>query len=314
MNAPDLLCNDRAAWLEARRTCITATDIAAIVGLNHWSSPLSVWRDKMGLSPEKDVTDAMRLGTDLEPFIGAMFARDKGVEITKADFTLNEKEPIFGATPDFLIGDDALLECKYAGVNAAKAFGEEYTDLVPDHYLCQVQWQLGVTGRKMGYLAVFAPSIAPRVQIYEIPRNEEFITRLQFAARKFWHEHVVKEIAPEITGSKADTDAINATPADPSEDWIRADDKLEEVIEKLKGTTEKSKELYKEKCRLENIIKDFMGKETVLVSDQGRFTWKEQDRKSLKLESLPADLGKQCLPYLSTSTSRVLRTPFRTEG
>lgn len=45
MNATDLLCNDRAAWLEARRTCITATDIAAIVGLNHWSSPLSVWRD-----------------------------------------------------------------------------------------------------------------------------------------------------------------------------------------------------------------------------------------------------------------------------
>ncbi len=314
MNATDLLCNDRAAWLEARRTCITATDIAAIVGLNHWSSPLSVWRDKMGLSPEKEVTPAMQLGIDIEPWVGAQFGKLKGVEVVKADFVKHKDFDWMGVTPDFYIGEDALLECKYAGTNAAKAFGEEYTDVVPDHYVIQVQYQLGVTGRKKGYLAVFAPSIYPGIRIYEFDFNPELFARLQFAARKFWFEHVVKEVAPEITGSKADTDAINATPADPSEDWIRADDKLEETIEKLKEITEKNKEQYKEKCRLENIIKDFMGKETVLVSDQGRFTWKEQSRSSLKLESLPADLGKQCLPYLSTSTSRVLRTPFRTEG
>ena len=32
----------RSAWLADRRTCVTGTDVAAILGVSKWSSPVQV--------------------------------------------------------------------------------------------------------------------------------------------------------------------------------------------------------------------------------------------------------------------------------
>lgn len=53
---------DHAEWLELRKGYIGGSDAAAVVGLNAWSSPYAVWADKVGKLPEKEDTEAMRLG------------------------------------------------------------------------------------------------------------------------------------------------------------------------------------------------------------------------------------------------------------
>ena len=43
MNAPD-----RAAWLAQRRNGIGASDIAAVLGISPWKTPLQLYMDKRG--------------------------------------------------------------------------------------------------------------------------------------------------------------------------------------------------------------------------------------------------------------------------
>ena len=56
----------RALWLEGRRTGIGGSDVAAVLGLNPWKTPLDVWNDKLGLSEDKGMTEPAYWGTVLE--------------------------------------------------------------------------------------------------------------------------------------------------------------------------------------------------------------------------------------------------------
>lgn len=61
----------REEWLMRRRKTIGGSDAAGIVGLSRWTSPFSVWADKTGRAAEKEDTEAMRQGRDLEDYVAA---------------------------------------------------------------------------------------------------------------------------------------------------------------------------------------------------------------------------------------------------
>lgn len=312
MASPKLLIDDRQAWLEARRSGISATDIAGILGIHPYSSPRKVYLDKLGMSPEVEENDAMRFGTMMEPLIAAEFTRQTGKEATKADFTRHAEFDHCICTPDYLIGEDELLECKYAGINTAKQFGIVGTDEVPDQYLCQVQWQLFVTGRKVGYLMVCTP---PNFTLYTIPRDDEFIRRMLFQANKFWKEYVLREVPPPVTGSDADTKAIDTQYPESNGEMIVASYELEVPIADLALALERKAKEDAECDRLKNIIRDAMGEAETMKSDYGNFTWKNQDRKTVdivalaKAKNIPTEWLEE---FTKVTTSRVFRTPYKT--
>ena len=45
---------EHEAWLAHRRNAIGGSDAASIIGLNQWSSPYTVWADKLGKLPPKE--------------------------------------------------------------------------------------------------------------------------------------------------------------------------------------------------------------------------------------------------------------------
>ena len=51
-------------WLTHRQKSIGGSDASAIIGLNQYSSPYTVWADKLGKLPPKEDNEAMRLGRD----------------------------------------------------------------------------------------------------------------------------------------------------------------------------------------------------------------------------------------------------------
>lgn len=53
----------RTAWLESRRTGIGGSDVAAVLGLNPWKTPLDVWNDKLGISEDKEMLWSVRPDT-----------------------------------------------------------------------------------------------------------------------------------------------------------------------------------------------------------------------------------------------------------
>ena len=54
-------------WLAERRKSLGGSDMGAVLGLNRFRSPYSVWADKTGKLPDTADSEAMRIGRDLEP-------------------------------------------------------------------------------------------------------------------------------------------------------------------------------------------------------------------------------------------------------
>lgn len=173
----------RAEWLEERRTGIGGSDAAAIIGLNDYSSPYSVWADKLGYLPEKEDSEAMRQGRDLEEYVAQRFCEATGKRVRRLNRMLrNDDHPFMLANIDRqVVGERAGLECKTTSVMNLKKFKNgEY----PATYYCQCMHYLAVTGWTKWYLAVLV--LNQGFYVYEIERDEAEIAALVEAERKFW--------------------------------------------------------------------------------------------------------------------------------
>ena len=67
----------RAEWLAARKAGIGGSDAAAIIGLNPFSSPLTVWADKTSVDEpqEESESEAIWLGNVLEDHVARRYAK-----------------------------------------------------------------------------------------------------------------------------------------------------------------------------------------------------------------------------------------------
>ncbi len=309
---------DREAWLEARRHLITATDISAILGLHPYKSAREVYMEKKGLAKEVVPNQAMETGTHLEPAIASWFEKTTGKPCIETG--LHIKDDIFGATPDRLIGDTELLECKYAGANASQNFGSG-DDEVPAHYLLQVQWQLFVTGRKVGYLQVL--SAKGFNDPYQFIADPDLHERMAFQARKFMGEYVNNDNPPPISGSYADTKALKEEFPTDNGSQIRASYEMEETIHQLEVLLAQESALGKDIQKCKNEIMAFMKDAQIMECDKGKFTWKTtKDRTMVNWEAVAREIatiaGKPVDEFLPAHTRvepgyRRFTTPFRTE-
>lgn len=192
----------RAEWLAARRTGIGGSDIGAILGLSPYKSSLDVYLDKRGeLARETGNEQAMYWGTVLEDVVAREYATrtQRAIQRVNAmlrhpghDFMLANLDRAV-VNPDIAgrvtwngdrLTTDRILECKTANSFAAAQWGEPGSDSVPDAYLLQCQWYLGVTGAQIADLAVLIGGSDYR--IYSIERNDGLIGDMIEAAAEFW--------------------------------------------------------------------------------------------------------------------------------
>lgn len=308
------LIDNREAWLEARRNCISATDVAAIVGLHPYKTAHEVYLEKTGQKAEKEPNQAMQIGTDMEPFIAALYQKRYDAQIVKADFCTHPKHPELGCTPDYLIGTDTVLEIKWCGIHAAQNFGDEGTDDIPAHYLCQVQWQCFITGRGHWVLYVLGPW-GPRR--YEGKHSPEFTTRLSFQALKFWGEYIKSDCPPPLSGHQPDTEWVNGRAPLDDGSIVQASDELDSECADLGNDLIRLAELELEIEGKKNRIKEFIGEASILKTSSGSFTWKKsKDRDTTDWKAIAESLGATPEQVAANTTtkegSRVFRTPFAT--
>src|SRR5215469_3282291 len=103
---PELVCStaDRDAWLTARRSGVTATDIVTIMGLSAYDSPYSLYWRKLGQVPEVEDNDRFKLGRYLEPYARALWT-DEHPDITAHEgggLYRSDARPWQMATPDLI--------------------------------------------------------------------------------------------------------------------------------------------------------------------------------------------------------------------
>jgi len=150
-----------AEWREARRFLIGGSDVAPILGLSPWLTPLGLWNRKVGLEPD-DFTPsiAARLGKLMEPVIAKMLAEEAGVLVMREENAIvrHAEFPVLACSPDGWAYTKAdpdpvgpyLFEAKTADVSKV----DDWRDGVPPYYLPQVLHSLDVCGLERAYVAV----------------------------------------------------------------------------------------------------------------------------------------------------------------
>lgn len=173
----------REEWLMRRRKTIGSSDAAGIVGLSRWASPFSVWADKTGRAAEKEDTEAMRQGLDLEDYVARRWMEETGKRVYRLPAMLyHPKYPFAHADVDrMVVGENAGLECKTTFSLDLKQFnGEEF----PVQYYAQCVHYLAVTGADRWYLAVLA--YGRGFFTFTLERDQAEIDALMAAKADFW--------------------------------------------------------------------------------------------------------------------------------
>ena len=76
-------------WHKARRKGLGGSDIAAILGISKWRTPMDVWVEKMGLVEPSEESYAMMRGRILEDAIAQWYG-----EFTGFDLHPGEERPL----------------------------------------------------------------------------------------------------------------------------------------------------------------------------------------------------------------------------
>ena len=84
--------NAREDWLQARKAGIGGSDIAALLGLSKYKTPLQLWMDKTGRADENfdaDSLERMHWGTVLEDVVARHYADQRGVKVQRINQILH---------------------------------------------------------------------------------------------------------------------------------------------------------------------------------------------------------------------------------
>lgn len=294
---------DRAAWLELRKKSIGGSDAAGIVGLSKYSSPYSVWADKTGRLPDREDTEAMRLGRDLEQYVADRFMEETGKQVEPLPaFLYNPLYPFAHANVDrMVVGEDAGLECKTTSSLDVKQFkGVEF----PEKYYVQCVHYLAVTGCERWYLAVLV--FGRGFFVYTLERDQAEIDALMRAEADFW-QWVASDTPPAPDGRDATTNAIGTIYAESQTVSVELPAR-DGLLEKYITLKRQSTAIEDRMAAIANIIKTDMGDAEAATGERYRVTWRTQKRRTFQVNALAADYPEIDLtPYYKTITVR----PFK---
>lgn len=293
----------REEWLQRRRETIGGSDAAGIVGLSRWASPFSVWAEKTGRTADKEDTEAMRQGRDLEDYVARRWTEASGKRAYRLPAMLyNPKYPFAHADVDRMVmGENAGLECKTTMTLDLKQFnGVEF----PVQYYAQCVHYLAVTGADRWYLAVLA--FGRGFFTFTLERDQTEIDALMNAEKDFW-TLVETDTPPDADGSEATAAALQEiypVSQSYSADLFGRDTVLREYM-RLKAD---KKALDSRLGEIENTIKADMGEAENGTCSLYRISWKSQTRQTFQAKEFAKDHPDLDLtPYYKNTNLR----PFK---
>lgn len=295
---------DRDDWLKLRSQYIGGSDAAAVIGLNPFTSPFSLWMEKTGQKPPFEGNLATQVGTYLEDFVAGLFEEQTGKKVRRENATLfNTDYPWAVANVDRLIvGEDAGLEIKTVSALSTKMFRNgEY----PPRFYCQACHYMAVTGKPMWYVAVLIGN--SDFKVFEIPRDEDEIAALMQAEKDFWENHVVPKIAPPPDGQEPTDESLRILYPESNGESMSLFGR-DSLLDRYFDLGDQIKELQRQQDEIKQTIQLDMGETETALADNYKVIWKTQTRSTFDAKKFTADHPDiKTDDYWKTSTSRVFR-------
>lgn len=303
MSIRKLAYSDHDEWLQIRKNYIGGSDAGAIMGMNPFASPFSVWAEKTGQAEPFAGNLKTKIGTQFEEFVARLFEEETGKRVRRCNYTLVRSEyPWACANLDReIIGEDAILECKFTNshVNTVKFKNNEY----PDRWLCQMMHYLAVTGRQKAYLAVL--SECRDFHVFELERDEEDIQTLMEAEEHFWNDYILTGIQPPVDESEATSKALfEMFPHDDGSEVVL--DLDEELLARRKVLKDSVKTMNDELAGIDNEIKAKIGSASTAVCGAYKISFREQATSGIDRKRISEDFPTLDFKNYATR-ARVLR-------
>ena len=171
-------------WLTARRGKITGSRFKDARDKLKGGQPskaclgyaMDVARERIGgIAPSKFQNQAMRIGTEQEPFARAMYEARTGHMVDEAGLYLSD-DAVFGLSPDGLVNDDGVIEIKTM-VGSDTLF-TAVADGDVSAYMDQCLGYLWLLGRQWVDLVLWCPDLN-HMAIHRITRDEDAIEALE---------------------------------------------------------------------------------------------------------------------------------------
>lgn len=299
--------NAREEWLNARRSGIGGSDVAAILGLSPWRTPVDVYLDKTGQAEHTPENEAMHWGTVLEDVVARHYAEANGRKVQRINKIIRHPERDWmlanidraivapGSRARFdagvLRGADGLLEVKTT--SAYKAEDWRGDDL-PLYYTAQVIWYMAITGMPWSDVAVLIGG--NHYQQRRVEFDSAVATEIIERCEAFWRGNVLAGIAPEPVSA---ADVVKLYPQDCGES-IEADADLLPLIIQARDLRQSIKADETALETLTDAIKTRMCDASALtVQGQPVITWKAA-KASLKTDWKAAFIDLQTSLGLSS--------------
>lgn len=310
-----------------RRTYLGSSDVAGILGVSPWKTPLDVYLAKIG-EPETITPERQRLfnrGKRLEPIaIDMMQEEYPNLVITKRSTNdapnryIDPEFDFMAAEIDFEWDDNGSIEngeIKTVHPFSASKWGEVETDQVPIEYAAQVMYGLMVTGRKKTLFGTLigADTLLP----FWILRDEETIDAMRAKCVRFWHERVLARVPPD----PVDMGDMMRLFSRINGRAVEADEPMLDLIQKLRQVRGSKSAMEAEAEEIEFQIADMVRRQWGITNaDQPTVddavisyggtkvcTWKKQSRVSLDTKSLTEKHPEIAREFQKTSWFRVMR-------
>ena len=273
---------DRAAWLKDREHGIGSSEVATVLGLNPWETPMQLWRRKKGIDPPKPENFAMKAGHYLEDAVSRFYADETGKDIIKSSagdwLIVNNEKPFLRVSPDrtyWIPGrpksdrNKGILECKTTQMEIDK-------DDIPQHWFCQLQYQLGVAEMEQGSLAWL--TMGRDFGYRDFSFDKEFYLWMVEEVEKFWTDNIIGNVEPDPVNVE---DVLLRNPRHVPGKTVEADAGIIEACRQLKELKNEAKELSDQAKELEEKIKMYFGdaeaitaRETPISAPVILATWK----------------------------------------
>lgn len=298
-----------------RGTYLGGGDIAAIMGVSPWRTPLEVFMSKKGLlvegRPDPQKQKRLNRGKRMEPYIVDMLVEDYGITIDARNHRYRDPDyPYMAAEIDFEWHDDTDPRVRNGEIKTTaimpgqrNPWGEEGTDEIPIYYAAQAMWGMGITGREVCQFGTLFGM--DNLVLYQLPRDDETIATMREKAREFWINHIEANVHPNpvTLGDLAKLYPIErrgrkeATP------------EIEAALTEHHGLGQRIRVAEEGRDEFEFQIKDFLGDFAEIITKDGEIiaTFKAQSRTNVDAKLLKAMAPEIYSEVTNASTFRVLR-------
>jgi putative phage-type endonuclease len=183
-----ILPHNRDHWLELRTRDLTSTETPALFGCSPYITEFELaHRKRQGVVVKIEESERMKWGNRLQDAIAYGIAEDQGWTIRRMEEYMRDPTVRIGASFDYAIGEEGLLEIKNVDALAFRDGWLVHDDgsiEAPPHIEIQVQTQLAVSERKFAYIGALVGG--NRVVLIKREPDQGTIDAIRSKANFFW--------------------------------------------------------------------------------------------------------------------------------